>query len=535
MKKTVLYNAKLYLEKGRFAQACVIEDGVITKVGKSGPLLSASYGAEVIDCHGKTVIPGLNDSHCHLLMLAITRSYVPLLGAKSIDDIIERSRTFLAQHPDARGLRGIGWNVVSFTEGEKRDLCRHDLDKISTEIPIIYHRACGHMSACNTKALELAHIDSSTAQVEGGVFECEENGYPNGRFLENAKALLDNVVPEPTPEEIMRNFEEVQHYAASCGLTSVQSNDVGTVLPPDDMYQLLHRFHDDQKLLVRYHTQNSFDTVDQFRKFIGSEKSDPRYDDVLSFGPLKLFKDGSIGGHSALLRKPYLDAPDTCGVSVRSDEALDEFCAAADELNIQVACHCIGDGAVESLMTRYEKILRNGKNPLRHAIVHCQLMDKAMMQRLIRDDILALEQPIFLHSDLHALPTRIPDELARTSNAYRTLMELGAHQAFGTDSPVEDCNPFPCIYCAVTRKDLSGDPAEGYFPQECISVEDAVDCYTLGSAYAQFMEDKKGRIKEGYLADLTVLDRDIFTCDPMELKDVKPILTLMGGNVTYKA
>jgi Predicted metal-dependent hydrolase with the TIM-barrel fold len=535
MKKTVLYNAKLYLEKGCFAEACVIEDGVITKVGKSGQLLSACYGADVIDCHGKTVIPGLNDSHCHLLMVAATRSYVPLLGATSIDDVIARARAFLEKHPTARGLQGMGWNVVNFVEGEKRDLCRQDLDKISTEIPIVFQRACGHMAACNTKALTLAHVDANTPQVEGGVFEHEENGYPNGRFAENAKGLLENIIPEPTIEELTQNFEEVLHYAASCGLTSVQCNDVGTTLPPAEAYSLLHKFHDAGKLLVRYHTQNSYDSVEEFEQYITTEKNDPRYDDVLSFGPLKLFKDGSIGGHSALLRRPYLDAPDTCGVSVNPDAELDAFCAAADRLNIQVMCHCIGDGAVDSLLTRYEKVLRDGKNPLRHGIIHCQIMDKEMMERIVRDDVLPLEQPIFLHSDLHALPTRIPDELARTSNAYGTLLALGAHQAFGTDAPVEDCNPFPCIYCAVNRKDLNGQPAEGYFPEERISVEDAVDCYTIGSAYAQFMEDKKGRIKEGYVADLAVLDHDIFSCDPMELKDVKPVLTIMDGKVTFKA
>ncbi|MEA5040552.1 MAG: amidohydrolase [Clostridiaceae bacterium] len=535
MKKTVLYNAKIYLEKGHFAEACVIEDGTITAVGKSGQLLMASYGADVIDCHGKTVIPGLNDSHCHLMMVAATRSFVPLLGASSIDDVVSRAKAFLETHPNSRGLKGMGWNVVNFVEGEKRDLCRQDLDRISTEIPIVFQRACGHMAACNTKALELARVDATTPQVEGGVFEHEETGYPNGRFSENAKALLENIVPDPTPEELMQNFEEVLHYAASCGLTSVQSNDIGTTLPPEQAYALVHKFHDQGTLLVRYHTQNSFESVEQFEQYMATERKDPRYDNVLSFGPLKLFKDGSIGGHSAMLRKPYLDAPDTCGVSVRSDEELDAFCAAADKLDVQVMCHCIGDGAIDSLLTRYEKILRDGKNPLRHGIIHCQIMDRPMMERLAGDGVLALEQPIFLHSDLHALPTRIPDELARTSNAYRTMKELGVHQAFGTDSPVEDCNPFPCIYCAVNRKDLSGNPAEGYFPEECISVEDAVDCYTIGSAYAQFMEDKKGRIKEGYLADLTVLDRDIFTCDPMELKDVKPVLTLMAGNVTFKA
>ena len=535
MKKTVLYNGKLYLEKGKFAEACVIEDGVITKVGKSGDLLIGAGGAEVIDCHGKTVIPGINDSHCHILMVAQLRSTVPLLGATSIDDVVARAKKFLAEHPTANCLRGMGWNVVNFVEGEARDLTYHDLDRISTEIPIFFERACGHMGVANSKALELGGVTAETAQVDGGYIGHEADGKPNGQFSDNAKSLISDKLPPATLDDLEKNFTEMLDYAASVGLTSVQSNDVGNTLPPQESYDFMHKFHDEGRLKVRYQHQNNFHSVAELEQYTATEGKDPRYDDVLTFGPLKLFKDGSIGGHSALLRKPYLDEPSTCGVDVTFDDEIDAMCAAADKHDMQVVCHCIGDGAVDALTKSYEKVLRDGKNPLRHGIVHCQIMDMEMLNRLAKDDILALEQPIFLHSDLHALPTRIPDELARTSNAYRTMMAKGIRQSFGTDSPVEDINPFPCLYCAVTRKDLNGTPAEGYFPEECISVEDAVDCYTIASAYAQFMEDRKGRIKEGYYADLTMLDRDIFTCDPMEIKDIKPVLTMMGGNITYKA
>lgn len=533
--KKAFVNGKFYVEKGCFAQAVLIEDDKFVLVGTNDEIRAAAGDAEIFDCGGKTVIPGINDSHCHMIYYAITQSYVQIMGSRSIDDVIERGRQFIKDHPNARGLRGQGWNVVDFVEGEQRNLTRHDLDKISTEIPIVFMRACGHMSVFNTKALELAGVDEHTAQVEGGVFEVEENGYPNGRFLETAKNLVAHVVPEPTLEEITENVYKVMKYCASLGITSVQSNDPGQVMTYEEVYGLLHKIHDANELKIRYRSQSLFRSVEDFEKYVKTEGKDPRYDDVLSFGPLKLLKDGSIGGHSALMREPYLDVPDSVGVPVVTDEQMDAFCEAADKLNVQVVTHCIGDGAIEGVMNNYAKVLRDGKNTLRHGIVHCQIMDRDMMEHLAKYQILAMEQPIFLSSDMHALKTRIPESLARTSNAYRSMMELGIPQSFGTDAPVEDLNPFPNIYSAVTRKDMHGYPEGGYYPEERLTVEETLDFYTAGSAYAEFMEDRLGRIKPGYYADMAMLSKDIFTCDVEEIKGITSELTLMGGKVTFQA
>lgn len=533
--KKAFVNGKFYVEKGCFAQAVLIEDDKFVLVGTNDEIRAAAGDAEIFDCGGKTVIPGINDSHCHMIYYAITQSYVQIMGSRSIDEVIERGRQFLKDHPKAKGLRGMGWNVVDFVEGEQRNLTRHDLDKISTEIPINFQRACGHMNVFNTKALELAGVDENTAQVEGGVFEVEENGYPNGRFLETAKDLVAHVVPEPTLEEITENVYKVMEYCASLGITSVQSNDPGQFMTYGEIYGLLHKIHDANEMKIRYRSQSLFRSVEDFEKYVKTEGKDPRYDDVLSFGPLKLLKDGSIGGHSALMREPYLDVPDSVGVSVLTDEQLDAFCEAADKHNVQVVTHCIGDGAVQNLIDHYAKVLRDGKNPLRHGIVHCQIMDRGMMEQLAKYQILALEQPIFLSSDMHALKTRIPESLARTSNAYRSMMELGIPQSFGTDAPVEDLNPFPNIYSAVTRKDMHGYPEGGYYPEERLTVEETLDFYTVGSAYAEFMEDRLGRIKPGYYADMAMLSKDIFTCDVEEIKGITSELTLMGGKVTFQA
>ena len=534
--KKVFVNGKFYVEDGVFAEAVLIEGNKFAKVGTEAEVRAAAGDAEVIDCGGKTVIPGINDSHCHIMMVAQNRSYVQIMGSNSIDEVIRRSKEFLKEHPEAKSLQGMGWNVVDFVEGEQRNLCAADLDKITTEIPIAFQRACGHMVVGNSKALELAGVDENTPNPPGGVVEKDENGKPTGRFLERANGLLYDVVEDPSMEEIVENFRKVMTYANSCGITSVQTNDPGAVRTREECYDAIHKLAEEKAFTVRYHTQNGFRTVEDFEEFAANEAKHPCYDgEIVTRGPLKLLKDGSIGGHSALMREPYLDVPTTRGVEVVPDEMLDKFYAAADRLGIQVVNHCIGDGAVESVVTAIEKVLHDGKNPLRHGIVHCQIMDMPLMERLAKADVLALEQPIFLHSDMHALATRIPEELARTSNAYRSMKNLGIKQSFGTDSPVEDINPFPCIYCAVTRKDLRGNPEGGYFPEQCLTVAEAVDYYTIGSAYAQFMEDKKGRIKEGFLADMAVLDTDIFTCEHDTIKGIKSVLTVMDGNIVYQA
>jgi len=533
--KKLFVNGKFYVEDGVFAEAALVEGNRFAKVGTEAEVRAAAGEAEVIDCGGRLVIPGINDSHCHTLWIAQNYSYVPIMGSNSIEEVIRRGRQFLAEHPNAKGLRGVGWNVVDFVEGEQRNLLASDLDQISTEIPIAFNRACTHMVVVNSKAMELAGVDENTPQVEGGVFEKDENGKPNGRFSEKAKDLVSFVTPEPTIEEVAENFLKVMAYANRYGITSIQANDPGQLNTHREVYDALHKTHDAGLMTVRYQTQSNFPTPADFEEYMATEAKDPRYDDILSAGPLKIFKDGSIGSHSAMMREPYLDAPDTRGVEVVGDEALAAFFKAADKYDMQVLCHCIGDGAIENVLGHIESVLREGKNPLRHGIVHCQIMDREMMERIRRDEVLVMAQPIFLHSDLHALPSRIPEELARTSNAYRTMLEMGIPHAFGTDAPVEDINPFPCLYCAVTRKDLRGYPEGGYFPEECLTVAQALDCYTIGGAYAQFMEDRKGRIKEGWLADLAVLDTDIFTCDPMEIKNAKSVLTVMDGNIVYKA
>ncbi|QIB68121.1 amidohydrolase [Aminipila butyrica] len=537
---TILHNGKVYLEREKFAEAVFIENGLIGKVGSNEKILAlADDSCQFIDCKGKTVIPGLNDSHLHILLFADSMAQVSLMDCTSIGDIIDRCKTFIAENPKniQHGLHAIGWNQDLFTD-EKRNPNRFDLDKISTDIPIVLERICGHIISTNTKAIETVGIDGKSPQWPGGTFELGSDGYPNGIFTENACNFVKEIIPEFSPAERAQLFIRTMEYAVAHGLTSIQSNDIGsTVLDATAYFSMFHQIFDEDKALLRYRHQVCFNRVADFKEYLETgEYARGSYpeDSWLTLGPLKLFKDGSLGARTAFMRQEYADDSGNFGLEWVTKEEMEQYCQLAAENNLQVITHVIGDAAIEQTIDCYEKAFIDGKNKLRHALVHCQITDRSLLERIARLGILVLYQPVFLDYDMHIVEDRCGKELSSTSYAFKTLHDLGGLISYGTDCPVESCNPFPNLYSAVTRKDFQGNPPEGFYPQECVDIYTAIDAYTTGSAYAEFMEDKKGRIKEGYYADMVILDKDIFTIDPMDIKDILPELTMVGGKIVYQ-
>ena len=539
MRKFALINGKVYVERGVFAQAVYAEDGVVRLVGNNEQVLAAAGAdAEVVDAQGKTVIPGLNDSHQHLMMIGGGLATAQTAGCTSMAELIQRVKDFIAENPTlaAKGVRSSGWNQDLFTD-EKRMPTRWDLDKISTEIPIFLRRVCGHVGVANSKIIEMLGLDEKMVHVDGGTVEVDENGRPNGIFTENGNNLPDSCIPVPSVEDYEAFFLKGAEYALSLGITSVQSNDAGNSnLTMDKMFPMIRKIYDEGKCPLRYRHQVCFHDIEGFKAYVEGEFKNGRYDNpnMLALGPLKLFKDGSLGGRTGTMRHEYLDDPGNYGVETTTDAEMDAFCKVAADAGIQVVTHVIGDKAIEDTIGNYERVMVDGKNPLRHALVHCQITDKALMERIAKDDIAVMYQPIFLDYDMHAVVSRCGEELSSTSYAFKTAEDLGIHVSYGTDSPVESCNPYPNIYSAVTRKDKTGFPEGGFFPQECVDIYTAIDAYTAGSAYNEFRENDKGRIKPGFLADMVVLDTDIFTCDPMKIRDILPVMTIVDGKVAFK-
>lgn len=527
--RTILKNAKIYVENGNFQEAMLIENGIIKSVGSNDEVLK-NEADNIFDMQSKTILPGFNDSHLHLAGVGMVMNICNLTTARSIEDVIKLGKDFINNKEGIKLLRGRGWNQDYFTSGEKRLLNRNDLDQISREIPIIFDRVCGHVTIGNTKAIEMLGVDNST-RVDGGVIEIDADGQPNGVFNENAVGLLHSLIPEPSESDIEASFLNAVSYAYSVGLTSVQSCDIDSM----KMFDIIRKIYAEKKSKLRYRHQFNFQNMDEFKTYLDSEFKTGVYDEkFLSKGSLKLFKDGSLGARTALMLNDYKDDPGNKGVAALSDEQLEELVDLASENDITVITHAIGDGAIESVINAYERIIKDGKNTLRHGIVHNQITSSEQLNRIAKLDIAVMFQPIFLDYDLKIVESRVGNELARTSYAFSSLYKSGVPVSFGTDAPVEDCNPFPNIYCAVTRQDLDGNPVGGFVPEEKMSVEDAIDAYTYGSAFNEFKENFKGRLKPGYVADLIVLDRDIFTIDVDEIKDIKVEKTMIDGEFVFE-
>ena len=541
MEQTILINGKIYLERDRFAQALLIEQGRVAAVGDSADLLARAPEATVYDCGGRTVIPGLNDSHMHLLHVAEQMERVNISDCTSVEDLVQRCRAYLETHPNARahGLHSVGWNQDLFDE--PRIPTRQDLDRIATDIPVVLERICGHILSTNTCAIQMLGLTADSPPYPGGTFELGADGQPNGVFTENACRAPVSLIPRPSLEQQQELMLKAMDYAVAHGITSMQSNDAGTscsIEAGPRFFEMVRQMYARGNGRLRYRHQVCFISPDQFADFLRSgEREHPAYqgDSWLTMGPLKLFKDGSLGARTATMRQEYRDDPGNYGVECTDDRMMREFCRLAQDAGMQVVTHAIGDDAISRTLDAYESVNRHGENPLRHGVIHCQITDRAMLQRMVDSKIPAFFQPIFLDYDMQVLESRVGKELASTSYAFATFPKLGGKVSYGTDSPVEDCNPFPNIYCAVTRMNLKGQPAGGFYPEEKVDIYDAIDAYTQGSAWCEFAEDEKGRLKPGYLADLVVLDTDIFTCPETQIPHILPVMTMVGGHIVFEA
>ena len=533
--KTLWTGGKIYLERNSFGEAMITEGDRILKVGKTKDLEGERVD-QVVDLEGKTLLPGLNDSHCHISGVGAAKIEVDLTSCQSVEEVIAKTKAFIQDHPEEtkNGLRTMGWNQDNFIKGEKRLLTREDLDQISTEIPLVLERICGHICATNTKVLTMMGLDEESQSPPGGTIEKGEDGKLNGVFTENAVAWVEKVVPVYSDDQIADFMTDALNYALSVGLTSVQSNDVGA---PNvyGSFSGIRKIFEEDRVKIRYRHQFCIESVDQLDAYIEGEFKNPVYQGgYISIGPVKMFKDGSLGARTAQMLHGYLGNEDNKGVCALDYDLQKDLVAACSQRGFQVVTHVIGDGAVEETMNAYEASFDGKKNPLRHGLIHCQLTNQDQLDRIVEKGHLVFYQPIFLDYDLHIVPDLVPEDLARTSYAFKTLAERGVKIGYGTDAPVEDLNPFPCIYAAVTRQDKNGYPEGGFFPEEKVDLETAIDAYSLGSAQMEFMEEEKGRIKEGYLADFIVLDRDIFSIPDEEIKNVKVLKTIVGGQVVYE-
>ena len=534
MSSILIRNARVYVDRGHFEEALLSVDGIIRAVGSNESVAAqAPADAQIYDARGRLVVPGFNDSHQHLLNTGIALTDIRLQNASGIADVKRIAREYIAKHQPAAGavLHGMGWNQDYFTD-ENRLLTRADLDDISTDYPLIFERACGHLLTANSAALALAGIDDTFVPPEGGSAERDANGHLNGVFTENARAKLTALFRNRTVEQNVHLIRAAMKHAAESGVTSVQTCDLRSGSWPT-VLEAYNRVEADHPITRVYH-QSSFQNLDEYREFLEAGHVTGQGSPMNRFGPLKLFVDGSLGARTALMRSPYHDDPSTCGIATLTVDELQGLVNEAVDHKCSVIIHAIGDAAIERVLNAYDAVCTEGKNPYRLSVNHVQITDTPLVERFTKNDILAAVQPIFLHYDTKIVDARVGAALASTSYAFGTMKKLGIHMSFGTDSPIEDMNPIDNLYCAVTRRRLDGQPEGGWHPEECVDIYDAVDAYTAESAYAEFEEGVKGRLKPGFYADLVVLSKNIFEMDPLELRSTKIDATMVDGKFVFE-
>ena len=503
-------------------QGILIENEKIIEIADTNNLLKKYPNVKRYDVNGRRVLPGLNDSHLHLIGYSRLKRNVRLENARSIDEVIELGRKYLESDPEI--IIGNLYNDNNFKE--KRLLLKEDLDLISKEIPIIFYRVCGHICTINSKAIELLNLDTNI-KVEGGSLD-SKNGELTGVVRENAMDVLNPLYNKEFSVEDYKDFilDGIKD-ANMVGLTSLQPNDIsGSLKSGMKVYQAYKELAEEGKLNARIYHQITFDNVedlDSFLNFVDYEN------DYLKIGPLKLFIDGSLGARTAALYDNYINDIQN-GIICLTKENLNEFVSYMENRNGQIIIHAIGDRGIDIVLNEFERV-NKGKNENRNGIVHVQITSKEILNRFNELKICALVQPIFINTDMFMVYDRVSEELANTSYAFKTLNDA-TFTSFSSDAPVESFNPFLGIYHAVTRKDLSGKNT--YISTEAVDLDTAINAYTVNGAYMSFEEDIKGKVEVGYLADLIVLDDDIYNIDLNDIKGLSVSATIIGGRIVYE-
>jgi predicted amidohydrolase YtcJ len=541
----LVYNARIYRGRGLFCEALRIEEGKIRALGGSAEILGdAPAGAERIDAAGALVLPGFHDSHLHLQMLGRQAGMIDCRGAGSPEELIRRGRELIARLKPEPGtyVLGAGLNPDLFVT-EKRDLSREDLDKISGEHPLIISRHCGHIIYCNSLALRRAGLGESAPEVEGGVIEKDEKGRPAGVLRENAGALAYKPLPPLGGREMRENLRLAMGKALSLGITALGSNDSQTPEEFDGILKAYQEIYREGGGWPRVTLQcgisgkeGSLEALRERGAITGRVLREiPGRGVFLKAGPLKLFLDGTLGGQTAWMKAPYRDKPESSGFPVLEESFFRALIRRAASWDMQVITHVIGNAAMEAVISALEQVSSPGRNPLRHGIVHCQITERPQLERMARNRLLALVQPVFLANDMYVLESRVEPELAAGSYAWGTMERLGVPVSYGTDAPISDLNPLLGLSCAVTRQDPDRGffPRGGFYPAERVDLAAALDAYTAGSAWANFGESFQGRIEPGYWADLAFIDRDIFSLPAEEIHQARVIRTMIAGDTVW--
>jgi predicted amidohydrolase YtcJ len=514
-------------------EAIAVRGDRIQAVGKNVDILKLKGPAtQVIDLGGHFVMPGFNDAHLHLADAGLQKLSVDLTGVETLAEFRARVQAKVETAKPGEWILGGGWDETTWPVPTLPS--RWDLDEVSEGHPVFLDRVDGHLAVANTQALRVAGVTLASRDPVGGKIDRDGNGQPNGILRDTAQHAVRAVIPKPTHEERRRSIEVALADLAAHGVTSAQDYS-----PDWENFTIYEELEKDGKLTARISEWLPFD--DSIEELKTKRDSHSQSDLMLHTGMLKGFMDGSLGGHTAALLEPYADDPKNSGLPRYDAAKLNEMAKERVMAGFQLGFHAIGDKGIQMALDAFaeaEKAAKdaklkaaNGGDDFRLRIEHAQVTTPAQIARFKELKVVASMQPSHLLTDLHWAQDRLGPKRAATSYAWEAFLNKGVTLAFGTDYPVEPVSPFRGLYAAVTRK--SEDGKQEYFPEQKLTMDQALAAYTTGSAFAEFEEKEKGKLVPGMLADFVVLDRDVTASSAEKVLATKVLRTVVGGKTVW--
>jgi predicted amidohydrolase YtcJ len=508
-----------------WVQAVAVKDGKILAVGTTADIRGyVGPATQTLDVGGRLVLPGFYDAHTHFAAGGRSLTDLTFRGVDSVAKVQEMVAAKIKELPPGAPVWGSQYDHSLFPGG--RWPTRQDLDKVSPANPVVIERVDGHSVWVNSLALEQSAITRDTPNPFGGeILKDQETGEPTGILAEAAVSLLKVKRSRPSSsaeEDILRGLD----HARRLGLTSIATSSTPGEI---EVYRKLER---EGRLTLRVYAWLPVEGLDSYIRH-GIRQG--QGDGLVRVGFLKMFIDGTLGSGTALMLAPFTDEPTKSGLPQYPYPKFAELVDKALGNGYQIGVHAIGDKGVRWVLDAVEAAWKkHGRRDLRPRIEHAQVVSPEDVPRFAELGVIASMQPTHCTTDMRFCERRIGPERSKNAYAWRTLLDHGARLAFGTDWPVEPLDPMRGLYSAVTRRSIEfGTPEGGWFPEQCLTMPEAVRLYTAGSAFASFEENSKGRLAPGLWADLVVLSQDIFTVEPRQVLRTEVLWTILGGRVVY--
>jgi predicted amidohydrolase YtcJ len=511
-----------------WAEAVAARRDTIVAVGDSTTVAALVDSATRVISNGKALVtPGFMDGHLHFTDGGFQLASVDLRPANSPEEFVTRLKDFAVERKPGEWILGGDWDHERWAGAP---LPRREwIDSVTPNNPVFVNRLDGHMGLANSAALRAARITRATKDIPGGVIVRDpRTGEPTGILKDEAMGPVQRAIPQPTNAQRDAALRRALEHAASKGVTafahvSVVLADLGTYLRAKEAGTLTAR-------------AALYFPLDRWRTIADTVAKLGRGDNQVWIGGVKGYVDGSLGSTTALFYAPYQDDPKTSGVLVTPEDSLRAWIGAADSARLQVVVHAIGERANGLLLDIYDSLAQaHGPRDRRFRIEHAQHLRRADITRLARSGVVASMQPYHVIDDGRWAEKRIGPERIKTTYAFRTLIDNGAHLAFGSDWTVAPIDPILGIHAAVTRRTLDGKNPKGWVPDQKITVEEALSAYTVGNAYGVFAERSRGKLAPGYLADIVLLDRDLTAVVPEALDQAKVRTTIVGGKIVFSS